>query len=307
MNKIAYVFPGQGSQYVGMGRDLYEKYPAARKVFALADQTLDFDLSGLIFNGPEEELTLTVNAQPALLTVSMACLAAMGEVYGDRLPAPAYMAGHSLGEYSALCAADAMEFTTAVSLARRRGQLMYDAVLKQPGTMAAVIAMDQETLQTVCDETGAYIANLNCPGQIAISGTPESVKAARKLAKERGAKLVIPLQVSGAFHSPLITSAAEGLKPEIQKARICNPKIPVIGNVNAQVMDCAEAVRAELTDQVCRCVQWERTIRFLLAQGVDTFVEIGPGKVLTGLLARIEPSAKAVNVGSVEEVTALLK
>lgn len=301
MAQTAYVFPGQGSQYVGMGKELCEKYPAAKSIFDQADQTLGISLSQLCFAGPEDKLTETINAQPALLTMSIACLEAAREA-GKALPEPAYMAGHSLGEYTALTAAGSMEFSVAVKLARERGRLMYEAGVKMPGTMAAVIALDVETLQDVCRETGAYIANLNCPGQIAISGTPEAVKAASKLAKKRGAKLAIPLQVSGAFHSPLIASAAEELAPQIDQAAICAPSVPVIGNTNAQVLDSAAAVRAELKEQVCSCVQWEATIRYLLNQGVDTFVEIGAGNVLSGLLARIAPNAKAINIGTVEDI-----
>ncbi len=300
--KAAYVFPGQGAQYVGMGNDLYEKYPSARAVYDKADEVLGFPLSKLCFEGPEEELIQTVNAQPALLTMSMACLTALREAAPGTVPAPAYMAGHSLGEYSALTAACALEFTQALLLARERGRRMYEAGQAQPGAMAAVIAMSREALTQVCRETGTYIANLNCPGQIVISGTPEAIRAASKLAKERGAKMAIKLQVSGAFHCPMMQPASNGLRPSLLSAPLQAPIVPVIGNTAAQPLDTAEAVRKELLDQVCHCVQWEDTIRYLLSQGVDTFVEIGPGQVLSGLIKRIEPGAAVMNIGSCHEI-----
>lgn len=302
MSKNAYLFPGQGSQYAGMGKDLFERYPSAKAIFDTADRVLEFPFSDLIFHGDSEELKQTVNAQPALLTMSIACLEAAKEA--GILPNAEFTAGHSLGEYSALVAAGALSFETALKLSRERGRLMYEAGLKAPGTMAAVIALDYEAVKAVCEETGAYIANLNCPGQIVISGSPDAITAARKAAKEKGAKLVLPLQVSGAFHSPMIQSAAEGLAPQIRDADIQNPQIPVIGNTAAQVITDAAAVRQELTDQVCSCVRWEESVRTMLEQGVDTFYEIGPGNVLKGLLARIAPEAKCICLGKAEDMEA---
>lgn len=302
MNKIAYIFPGQGSQFPGMGKDLYEKYPAAKAVFDQADKALGMPLSRLCFEGPEEELTQTVNAQPALLTMSIACLEALKSAAGAAIPDPDYMAGHSLGEYTALTAAGSMKFTDAVVLARERGRLMYEAGQETPGAMAAIIAMSRQEVEQICSDTGAYIANLNCPGQIAISGTKEAVKDARKLAKEKGAKLVIPLQVSGAFHCPLMKSASDALAPKIQSAEIAAPAVPVIGNTQAQMLTTESGIREELSAQVCSCVQWEETLRYLDTVGVDTFVEIGPGKVLAGLVGRTLPESKTVNIGTLEDL-----
>lgn len=338
--KTAYIFPGQGSQYAGMGLDLYLKYPTAKAVFDEADRVLGFSLSQLCFEGPDGELKKTVNAQPSLLTMSIACLEAAREI----LPEPSFMAGHSLGEYSALTAAGALDFSTALSLALERGRLMYEAGLVNPGGMAAVIGMNPSLLGRICEETGAYIANLNCPGQIVISGATDCVKEAIKLARERGAKIAIPLQVSGAFHSPLMRSASDGLKDRIQSLPLMShamqaaevlrsslpkvtvnieydkpdyaeiiqgtiestfirpPFIPVIGNTQVQLLRTAADVRTELTEQVCSCVRWEDTIRYMLAEGVDLFVEIGPGQVLTGLLKRIAPDAKHINIGKVEDI-----
>lgn len=300
MGKIAYLFPGQGSQYIGMGKDLIERYASARAVFETADQVLGFPFSVLILHGEKEELKQTVNAQPALLTMSIACLEAAREA--GVLPEAEFAAGHSLGEYAALVAAGAMTFETGLRLARERGRLMYEAGLKEPGAMAAVIALDYDGIKEVCEETGAYIANLNCPGQIVISGSPEAIMKARKDAREKGAKLVLPLQVSGAFHSPMIASAAEGLAPRIREADIQDPQIPVIGNTAAQRITSADAVRQELIDQVCSCVRWEDSIRQMLDQGADTFYEIGPGEVLKGLLARIAPEARCVCLGKAEDM-----
>lgn len=301
MGKIAYVFPGQGSQYAGMGLDLYQQSPAARDIFDEADEVLGFPLSKLCFEGPEEELTKTVNAQPALLTMSVACLAAAKE----KLPKADFAAGHSLGEYSALTAAGAMPFANALKLSRERGRLMFEAGQQVAGAMSAVIGMAAEPLQAVCEENGVYIANYNCPGQIVISGEPDKVRAAGKAARKNGAKLAIPLAVSGAFHCPLMRPAAEQLAPQIDAAPVSAPQILVIGNVQAQPLTTAEEIKQELKDQICSCVQWEGIVRYLLDQGVDTFIEIGPGEVLTGLLKRIAPEAKHINIGKLSDPEAL--
>lgn len=305
MAKTAYIFPGQGSQYVGMGQDLYNTYPSAKAVFDRADEILGFPLSKLCFEGSEEELELTVNAQPALLVTSIAALEAAREAYPGALPEPIFTAGHSLGEYTALTLAGVLNFETAVTMACERGRLMYEAGLEKPGAMAAVIGMNRELLGEICNETGAFIANLNCPGQIVISGTKERVANAMKIAKERGAKLAIQLQVSGAFHSPLMSSAAEGLTSYIVKTEIADPVLPVIGNTTARELATAEMVRDELIEQVCNCIRWEDTIRYMLSRGVDNFIEIGPGEVLTGLVQRISDDVTILNIGDCDAVELL--
>ena len=306
MSKAAYMFPGQGSQYVGMGMDVYSACSSARAVFERADGVLGFKLSRLCFEGPADELTLTVNAQPALLISSLAIVAALREAAPETLPDPTYMAGHSLGEYTALAAAGALDFDTAVHLAHERGRLMHEATRENLGTMAAIIGMAQEPLAEICAQTGAFIANLNCPGQIVISGTMDGMAQAMRLAKERGAKLAIRLPVSGAFHSPLMGSASRGLEPYILGADISAPVVPVIGNTTAQELTTVKMLRDELLDQVCHCVRWEDTIRHLLRQGVDTFIEIGPGDVLTGLVQRISPGAATMNIGDCKAIETLM-
>jgi [acyl-carrier-protein] S-malonyltransferase len=297
--KTAYVFPGQGSQWVGMGRDLYQGFPPAKAVFEQADEALDFPLSQLCFDGPEDELLQTINAQPAIVTVSFACLEA---VRGVSQLESAFVAGHSLGEYTALAAAGVLDFATTVYLARERGRLMHEAGQITPGGMAAVIGLDEPALAEVCTETGARIANINCPGQIVISGAEDKLTKAMDLAKAKGAYRVIPLQVSGAFHTPLMQPAVDGMAEIIAKLSFNQPTIPLVGNTTAQPLTTAESVKEELLKQLCNCVQWQRSVEYMLGEGVATFIEIGPGRVLAGLIKRIDRGVNIVNIGDAEAV-----
>ncbi|GAB7388104.1 ACP S-malonyltransferase [Bacillaceae bacterium] len=304
MGKFAFVFPGQGSQYVGMGKEICEKDPRAKEIFAMADETLGFSLSTLCFEGPERDLQLTVNTQPAILTVSVALLAALGE---RRKVKPDFVAGHSLGEYSALVAAGAITFSDAVRTVRLRGRFMEEAVPAGKGAMAAVLGMERETLSEICErvtKSGAAVelANLNCPGQIVISGTAEGVAKAGETAKEQGAKRVLPLKVSGPFHSSLMAPAADKLSEVLEGIQLNDGEIPVVANAYAKPLQRKEELRKCLVEQVTSPVLWEDSIRWMIAQGVDTFVEIGPGTVLTGLIRKIDRGVTVYNVEDSESL-----
>ncbi|MBO8162391.1 MAG: ACP S-malonyltransferase [Brevibacillus sp.] len=306
MSKVAFVFPGQGSQFVGMGAELAEHSEMAGQIFREADRALGFSLSSLCFEGPEDELRLTANTQPAILAASVAVLAALRE----KLPqaVPDFVAGHSLGEYSALVAAGALDFADAVKTVRLRGQFMEEAVPAGKGAMAAVLGLERSLLQEVCDAVSAgghpvQLANLNCPGQIVISGSAEGVKLAGDQAKEAGAKRVMPLNVSGPFHSSLMTPAAEKLAAVLADVTIRDADVPVVANVTARPVRHAAEIKDSLVQQVASPVLWEDSVQYMVAAGVTTFVEIGPGKVLTGLIKKIAP--KEVAVHSVQDVAAL--
>jgi [acyl-carrier-protein] S-malonyltransferase len=301
----AYVFPGQGAQTVGMGKDLYDGLSSIKALFKQADEAAGFSLSKMCFEGPDDELKKTSNAQPALVTVSIACLRAAQEVAGKALPVPAFMAGHSLGEYTALAAANVIDFSTAVYLAKERGRLMYEAGLKQPGGMVAIMGMDESILAEICRQTDTIIANFNSPGQLVISGANDNIARAIELAKAKGAARAIPLQVSGAFHSPLMQPAVDGMAPILTKVALRNPTVPIISNVTAQPLTSANQFKDELLNQLSTGVQWQRIVEYMLKQRVNRFIEIGPGKVLAGLIKRINRDAEIVNIGDLASVKSL--
>ncbi len=302
---VAFLFPGQGAQAVGMGKDLYDAVPAAKAIFDEADQALGFSLSQLCFEGPMEDLTQTINTQPAILTASIATLEAAREILGDKGLTPTHTAGHSLGEYSSLVAAGSMTFSDAVKLVRERGRLMQAAGDEREGAMAAVMGMPEDQLQAICEANGVDMANLNSTDQIVISGSKEGVEAAQKAAEEGGARRVVALRVSAAFHSSLMDPAVPGMRAALESASISAPTYTVVGNVTAQPLETAAEVVDELARQIRSSVQWFRTVEYLRDNGVTTFIEIGPGKVLTGLVKRTFEEAEVVNIGNLEELEAL--
>jgi [acyl-carrier-protein] S-malonyltransferase len=300
-SSAAYVFPGQGAQWVGMGKDLYQQYAPARELFDLADATLRFSLSRLCFEGPEDELKQTENAQPAIVAVSLATLAVLKERKGS-LPQPAFVAGHSLGEYTALAAAGVLDAAATIRLAWERGRLMHQAGQLNPGGMAAVIGLSQPQVADLCTETGTKIANINCPGQLVISGAADKLARAVELAEERGAFRVVPLQVSGAFHTALMQPAVDDMAEIIASLDFNPPQVPIIANTSAQPLTTAADVREELLRQLTNRVRWQASVEYMLSNGVDTFIEIGPGRVLSGLIRRISKAANTVNIGDARAV-----
>lgn len=305
MSKIAFVFPGQGAQAAGMGKDVYEALPQSRAVFEKGDEVLGFPLSGLVFEGPDSELKQTVNTQPALVTASVAYLEALS---GLKVM-PDYVAGHSLGEYSALVAAGVLSYEDAVRLVRLRGQFMEEAVPGGQGAMAAVLGADREALTELCRSitaagTPVELANVNCPGQIVVSGTVAGVGEVVRRVKEAGGKRAIPLEVSGPFHSSLMKGAAERLAAELDKVTFKAPAMPVVVNVAAAPVTDPEEIRKLLVEQVYSPVLWQDSVEWLIGAGVDTFVEIGSGSVLAGLIRKIDRNVKVVNINSLESVQA---
>lgn len=297
---VAYIFPGQGSQYVGMGKDLCEQFPAVKKYFGEADAVLGFPLSNICFEGPEDVLKQTKNTQPAIFLHSVA-------LWNLLKPADAAMvAGHSLGEYSALVAAEAISFTDAIKLVRLRGELMQKSGEENPGTMAAIVGLDPKSVEEVCvaaSEAGVVQpANFNSPGQIVISGSVPGVRKAMELAKERGAKLVKELVVSGAFHSPLMQSAKDKLQSALNSTAIRNAKFPVYANVTATAIQNADDIRRLLFEQVTSPVRWEESVLNMAAAGATKFIEVGPGKVLQGLVKRTVATAEIAGVDKAAEV-----
>lgn len=305
--RSVFVFPGQGSQFAGMGRDLYEESAAAREVFDQADSILGTSISRLCFEGSEEELEQTINAQPAILTVSVASLAALRErasAVGRRL-SPSFVAGHSMGEYTALVAADVLDFADALPLVRERGRLMQESGVTNPGGQAAVIGLDMATLEGVvrrARELGGEVALacINSPLQTVISGEVSALLRAMDLARDAGAKRVARLKVSIASHSPLMSKAAAQLAERLAHVHLREPRIPVVANITGQVLHSAEEIKRELGEQICKPVQWTRSVLEMSSHGGHTFVEFGPGQVLSGLIRRINADVHAVTYRDVD-------
>ena len=300
--KRAFVFPGQGSQSVGMGLELYNVSSAAREVFEEADDSLGFSLSDLIFNGPSDVLQDTVNSQPAIMLVSIACWKAWQEYLGfDAMP-PESVAGHSLGEYTSLVVSGVLSFSDGLKLVRERGRLMHEAGLSRPGGMAAIIGLNEFALEHICAETGVELANINSDEQFVISGDKIAVVRAMDLASAQGAKKTLSLPVSGAFHSSLMAQAQEGLKDAISSLALKDPIIPVIANSSGLPMTTMAEVRQELVHGLCHCVQWRNSVKYIVETGVSQFVEFGPARVLTSLIKRIDKNVQAVTLSDLESI-----
>ncbi len=301
MSKIAFLFPGQGSQYVGMGKELTEKYSEAKEVFDTADRVLGFPISDLCFLGPKDKLTLTINTQPAVLATSIAILKV---VQSHGINNPHFAAGHSLGEYSALVTAGVLSFEDALRLVRQRGQFMEEAVAAGGGTMAAIIGLSADEILEVCKKAQQIgivePANYNCPGQVVIAGEIDAVEKASQLSLEFGAKKAIKLCVSGPFHSSLMKGAADRLKEKLLSTNFFDPQFGVIANHNAQRIKDGQEARRCLVAQVNHPVRWQDSMEELLSRGVNTFVEIGPGKVLSGLMKKITKDVTMLNVENLE-------
>ena len=304
--KIAFIFPGQASQYPGMGKELYDEFKVARLVFEETDQILGFPLSQLCFNGPEEELRLTENTQPALLTVSIAAF----RVLSSKGVLPHFVAGHSLGEYSALVAAESLSLSDAVTTVRNRGKYMQEAVPRGQGAMAAILGLDQDRVQDLCEEVARdevlATANLNSPVQIVIAGTEAAVLRGMELARARGAKKTILLPVSAPFHCPLMQPAQDRLENDLAQIQFRDPTFPLINNVDAAEVSSSDQIRNSLIRQVSSPVRWTESVRLMIARGVGLFVEVGPGRVLSGLVRQIDKSVKTANVEDINSLNETL-
>lgn len=300
----AYVFPGQGSQSVGMGAELFESSQAARETFEEADDSLGFPLSRLIFEGPATELQNTANSQPAIMTMSIAAWRTWNEMQGPNAMHAKAVAGHSLGEYTSLVAAGVLDFSDAVKLVRKRGELMNQAAVNRPGAMAAILGLNELAFDQICSETGVEMANINTDDQIVISGDKIAVARAMDLASARGAKKTIPLPVSGAFHSSLMMEAEAGLADAVQSLHFNEPKMPVVGNCNSKSLTTAVEIRHELVNGLCQCVLWKDSVRHIVDSGVTQFVEFGSGGVLAGLIKRID---RGVKVSTVSDTASMRK
>ncbi|MDQ7778633.1 MAG: ACP S-malonyltransferase [Planctomycetota bacterium] len=304
--RIAFLFPGQGAQYAGMGKDLCERFEAARSIFKRGNDALGFDLAKLCLEGPEEELAKTDISQPAIFLTSAAALAAMQEKLGDRQPRPGAAAGLSLGEYTALYAAGALDFETAIQLVRKRGLFMQAACDAARSGMCSVLGLSRPQIDQVCRFAEAHgvicAANFNAPGQIVISGEIKALEAASARAKELGAKRSIPLKVAGAFHSPLMRPASVHLNAELATTRFAAPAFPVVSNVSASFVSTADGAREGLAKQIVSSVMWEDSMRALREREFSRFYEIGPGKTLAGLMKKIDETATVINVGTVQEL-----
>ena len=288
-SKTAFLFPGQGAQAVGMGLDLYKESDSGKEVFDMVDEALGRSLSKIMFEGPEDELRETRNAQPGIMAMSLACIEVMkSNVPSEAIPIPYLMAGHSLGEYTALAAAGVLSVMDTAKLVQERSELMQHACDSNPGTMAAILGLDEMVLQEVARESGVFISNINTQDQIVISGEKMSVARAMDMSDARGAKKVIPLKVGGAFHSGLMEPAKAGLVDFIDGLKFNDPEVPIIANCTGTPLHTGEEIKGELISQISGCVQWKKSVDFMIKSGIDNFLEIGPGRALGGMVKKID-------------------
>ena len=304
VSNTAFIFPGQGSQKVGMGRDLLD-FPVSANVFKRVDDALGRKLSDIIFNGPDDELMLTRNAQPAIMTVSIACYEALKEKSGDLFPVPQYVAGHSLGEYTSLYVSGALDLEETAKLVSLRGELMQDACDQNPGTMAALIGLDEKAVYEISRQTGTYVSNINTDLQTVISGDKAAIISAIDLATSRGAKRAIPLKVAGAFHSDLMRPAADKLENYINDLKFSNPKIPIIANCSAKPLTKTSDIKQELIHQICNCVDWNKSVKYMINSGVDSFIEYGHGGVLGNMIKRIDSESNITSVDTTDSINTM--
>jgi [acyl-carrier-protein] S-malonyltransferase len=305
MSKTALLFAGQGAQVVGMGKELAEASPTARTWFDRANAALGYDLASICFSGPEPELTKTEHAQPGIFLVSWVAF----ELLKERLPSLRFeaTAGLSLGEFTALTAAGAMSFEDGLRVVRQRGRFMQEACEATRGGMAAIIGLDEAPTREVCARVGVALANLNCPGQIVISGAIDKIAQACELAKAKGARRALPLPVAGAYHSPLMASAQPKLQAELERVTLTPPAVPVIANVTAGPHEGPEAIRCRLVEQVTSSVRWEESMRYLVGQGFTRFIELGPGAALSGFVKRIDKTVQVINVADLASLESTVK
>ena len=298
----AYLFPGQGSQKVGMGLSFFEKSPNVKKLFHRIDEILDKPLSKIIFYGPEEELNKTENAQPSIMAASLAAIITMQESLKNSMPAPAFVAGHSLGEFTAIAATNALDIDSCVYLVQERANLMQKACDENPGSMAAILGLPIEEIQKIETQFDIHISNINTQEQIVISGEEKEVQNAILMAKNLKARKSIMLKVNGAFHSPLMKSTIPEFKKFVKKLDFKNPNIPIIANITGKPIFDSDSIQKEIVSQICECVQWEKTMKFMIEDGITNFIEIGPGTALSSMAKRMGKNLNTLNIQNIEDI-----